>query len=172
LAWGDCGKFWGQALRSLIRPKNSDGLTVATQVVGDQWRLAIQKRDLNGLPESKVAWEMAVIDNEGDIQLGQVQEIGLGRYQASIPVADRVSTSVRLRDPAADQVQIVHYHRPWPAEYRLSNERPAFLRDAVALVPSQMRENLIPQPSRVSVAHYFYLMAILLVLLSNLLRRL
>ncbi len=172
LAWGDCGKFWGQALRSLIRPKNSDGLTIATQVVGDQWQLAIQKRDLNGLPESKVSWEMAVIDADGDIQLGQVREIGLGRYQATIPLANRMAATVRLRDPASDQVQIVHYHRPWPAEYRLSNELPNFLRAAPTMLPAGMRENVIPQPSRVSIAHYFYMAALLLVLVSNLFRRL
>lgn len=172
LAWGDCGKFWGQALRSLIRPKNSDGLTIMPQVVGEQWQLSIRKRDSSGLPESRVNWEMAIIDADGSIELGNVQEVGLGRYQTSVPISERSTTSVRLRDPASDQVQIVHYHRPWPAEYRLSNERPAVLLDAETLVTEQVRQNLVPQTSRSSIAHYFYLAALALVLLSNLFRRL
>ncbi len=171
LAWGDCGKFWGQVLRSLIRPKNSDGMFVEARTVGDQWNLTIHKRDLNGVPESKVNWEMAIIDADGQIEVGQVLETGLGRYHASVPVAGRSTLSVRLRDPDADQIQIVHYNQPWPAEYRLSNETPICLDGVSNLVATDVRANLTPQKSRVSIAHYFYFAALALILASNLFRR-
>ncbi len=109
LAWSDCGKFWGQVLRSLIRPKNSDGLFVTGQAVGNQWNLTINKRDHNGVPESKVNWELAVLDPSGQVESGLVAETGLGRYQASIPIAGRTALSVRLRDPDSDQIQVIHY---------------------------------------------------------------
>jgi len=66
----------------------------------------------------------------------------------------------------------VHYDQAWPAEYRLARNLPACLNGVAGMEVGKVREDLVPQTSRVSVAHYFYFASLGFFLLGNLFRRL
>ncbi len=171
LAWGDCGRFWGQVLRGVVRRQNNDGILVTSQVDGDDGLLSIQKRDTTGTLQPGIDWELAAIDDQGQPEAVPVRETGLGSYSASIPLAGKEKLSVRLRDRAGEQMQVLHYDRPYPAEYNLSRSLP----ESVAVLPpysaSEIRAGIVPERTRESIAHWFCWGALASLLLAGLFRR-
>ena len=172
LAWSDFGKFWGQVLRSIARKNDDQGINVSQQVVNGQWQLDIKRTDSAGLPQSKVQWELSALDAQGKIQELPVQEVGLGTYQASVPVKTESNLTIRLRDPVSNKTKILHYDRPYPVEYELSNRLPAEVQALASLSVDQMHQGLAPQSTRQSIVHWFYFFALAFLLVGNLIRRL
>ena len=171
LAWSDCGKFWGQALRSIIRNDSAEGIEIQNQAVGDQWELDIRSVDSNGIPQSLVDWNLTQLDEQGKTTVVPVSETGLGKYSAKIPLADRKQLTIRLRDPASDKIRVLHYDRPYPREYGLESSPPDSISALASIEPSSIRSDVQPQPIRRSVAHWFYISALGCLLVSTLLRR-
>lgn len=171
LAWNDCGRFWAQVLRGIIRQRTGEGIRIGSQQTADRWELDIRKTDLAGMPQSAVDWELATIGQDGQMETVPVRETGLGRYAAGIPVGGRDSLSLRLRDRDSDQMQVLHFNRPWPAEYNLSRKLSESLGTLPEFSPANVRANLVAQPSRVPVAHWFYFSALAAILVSSLVRR-
>ncbi len=172
LAWGDCGKFWGQVLRGMIRQRTHEGIQVTSQVSDDLWQLRIVKRDPAGMPQSGVDWELATLDEQGKTEIIPVAEAGLGAYQSTVAVENRSTLTLRLRDRDTDQIQVLHYNRPWPAEYNLSEKLPESIRALPPFSADEIRAEITPQQARVPIAHYFYFAALAAFLASNLIRRL
>lgn len=171
LAWGDFGKFWGQLFRSIALNNDGEGVVVDQQFNEGRWELSIRRNDSAGEPQSKVDWELATLDDQGIVKSHQVEEIGLGRYFASLPIDQSESVSVRLRDPESDKTKVLHYDRPYPLEYALSRSGVSEIASLLDIDADSLRDDLFPVSIRRSVAHWFYAAAILFLLCGNLIRR-
>ncbi|QDT68988.1 von Willebrand factor type A domain protein [Planctomycetes bacterium MalM25] len=172
LAWDGCGKFWSQVLRGALRKRDADGVVLRPEVVGETWSVEIDRFDPDGSPVNGVAWQAAVADENDRKSDVEVRETGLGRYrlEASTQGAERLS--LRLHDTDADKLRVLHWRRPYPAEYSLSGDVAEPLSQATEFTPETIREGVEPEPSRQPVAHYAYLTSIGLMLAGLLLRRL
>ena len=171
LAWEDCGKFWGQIFRSIVRKNNSQGIEITEKKLDDYWQVDIRAVDPDGTLQSQVDWDMTLIDEQGKSNEIAVNETGLGRYVAAVPIADQKTCTIRLRDPASDKMRFLHYNRPYPHEYSLSTEVPESLARCSSVDASSMRADLVAPQVKESVAHWFYLLALVCLLLGNLFRR-
>ena len=171
LAWGDFGRFWGQVFRSIARNNDGEGISVTPQINDDRWKLAIRRSSPSGEPQSKVNWELTSLDDQGVKRTHVVDEVGLGQYAASIPLGESENLTVRLRDPESDKTKVLHYDRPYPREYMLSRKANAPLASLDSVSTETIRANLSPSSIRRSIAHWFYLAALLCLLCGNLVRR-
>jgi hypothetical protein len=119
-----------------------------------------------------VTWDAALIDANGLGKSIAMREVGLGRYEAGAPLGDRTNVSLRVRDADHDKMTLLHWHRPYPNEYRLARETPP----AIAALRPASTHSIIDDPKRVmrreSIAHYAYFGALACMLGSILLRRL
>ena len=172
LGWSECGKFWGQVIRSMVRKSDSDGIQIFDQTVEDRWNLDIRFQDSQRIPQSLVDWELNQIDDSGRSTAIEVAEIGLGKYQASIPVGGNENLTLRLRDPATNKIRVLHYDQAYPREYNLSNEVESAAKALAPISHVEIRSDIDPEPIRQSISHWFYLSALAFLLLGNLIRRL
>ena len=172
LAWEDCGQFWAQALRSVVRKADTEGLQVASRTNVDDWWIDMGRVDAGGRPVSGIDWDTTVLDENGKTQPVAIREVGLGRYQARIPLDQRERLTVRLRDPQHEKLKVLYYHRPYPSEYRLSHELPSGLAQLASIDADRIRDDITPERHRKSVAHYAVLAALTCLFAGVLLRRL
>ncbi len=125
LAWEDCGRFWAQALRAILRKTEPSGVTTRATVSRETWSVDVGRRDERDAPVSGIEWEASALSDHGTPIDVRVDEVGLGKYRADIPLAARDSMTLRLLDREHDRLRVLHYQRPYPAEYRLTTELPA-----------------------------------------------
>ena len=147
------------------------GIQIVQRFENDQWKLSINRTNEFGEPQSKVDWTLNSFTTEGGTESWPVNEIGLGRYNATVPVEASQSLALRLRDPAADKTRVLHYDRPYPQEYSLSQTESTALALLPQTSPASIRKGIEPVRLRHSVTHWFYLLAILFLLCGNLVRR-
>jgi Ca-activated chloride channel family protein len=62
LAWNDCGRFWAQALRGVVRHADTEGLQVDNRQDFDVWNLDITRTAKNGAPVTEVLWDASALD--------------------------------------------------------------------------------------------------------------
>lgn len=171
LAWDGCGKFWSQVLRGALRKRDAEGVTLRTEIVGETWRVDVERFDAAGSPINGVAWQAVAADENDQRQDLVLEEIGLGRYRTLIPLIGTNRVSVRLHDTDADKLRVLHWRRPYPAEYALAGEIAPALAEAPPFSPASVRRGVRPEPSRQPVAHYAYLLSLGLMLAGLLVRR-
>jgi len=171
LAWGNFGKFWGQIFRAISRNQDGEGISVAQQLTDDRWELSIQRTGSAGEPQSKVKWELSTLDDQGVTTEHVVDEVGLGRYSASIPIGQSETLALRLRDPDSDKTRILHYDRPYPAEYSLSRDANKELLALPTMDSTNIRSDLQTVDTRRPLTYWFYFAAMALLLCGNLIRR-
>jgi Ca-activated chloride channel family protein len=171
LAWDGCGKFWAQVLRSILRPKNIQGMEVRSMVVNDEWSFDIRRREPDGSPVNNVKWDAKAVDENSAETPVTIHEAGLGRYTAKVPLAGKAKLTVRLRDVENGKLKVLHYNRPSPSEYRLGQAVPAALAGAPEFSPPTVRENITPVETRRSIEPLCYALALAAALGSILLRR-
>ena len=171
LVWDKVGSFWGQIFRTIARNSNSQGIEVQQQMVNDRWILDIQARDQNGRLQSKVAWELDSLDSQGTMTKYSVDEVGLGRYRAEIPIAKKDKLTVRLRDPASNKIKVLHYLRPYPAEYGLLQTLSPEIETLDSFSATTVAKDLKSENIRQPITHWFYLASLLAILGSILFRR-
>lgn len=172
LAWDQCGQFWAQALRGVLRKVDAEGLQVNQQQNADSWDLEIERTADNGAPVSGIHWDASALDEHAALHEVAVEEVGLGRYRAHVALEDHESLTLRLRDRDHDKQKVLHFHRPYPAEYRLSQALPPTLKELRPITPASIREDLTPEHRRRSVAHWACFAAITCLLAGVLVRRL
>lgn len=171
LAWGDCGKFWAQVFRGVVRKEETDGLGTNSQIREGRWIVDILRRDPDRNPVSNLNWEASVLDENGQTQSLPVEEVGLGRYRATVPLNDRQHLSMRVHDRDSDKLKVLHYTADYPAEYRLSSEMPEALQDAPAFDVAEIRDDLRPVSRHRPVIHWFAFAALFCIWAGILLRR-
>jgi len=172
LAWDDCGKFWAQALRAIMRKRSAEGLQVTMRQESGGWQLDIRRSKTDATPVSGIAWDAVLLDDHGSEQPIAIEEIGLGRYRATLALSNQKRATLRLRDTDHDKTKLLYFHQPYPAEYRLGRTLPP----AIAALPIASSETLVsnitPARQRRSVVHYAYFSALVCLILSVFFRRL
>lgn len=172
LAWGDCGKFWAQVLRGILRKSDSEGLVTESQVAEGEWRIRLSRKDPDGSPVSAIDWEASVLDDLGNTRPVEITEVGLGRYEARLPTGDARTLSLRLHDRTTDQLKVLHHTAGYPSEYRLSREMPPPLAALRLYEPTNLRDGKIEAVRHRDVAHWFAFAGLAAAWAGLLLRRL
>ena len=170
LSWDDCGKFWAQALRCIVRKEDARGVHIEQSVDATNWNLSITRTAANGEPVNGVNWEITALDEVGKRHEVAAREVGLGRYTADVKLENQSRMTLRLHDVDHDRLKVLHYHQPYPAEYRLSQEMPSALA-ALGPPPLDLHEDLVPERRRKSISHYAHFAALACLFGSVLLRR-
>ncbi|MCB1231862.1 MAG: VWA domain-containing protein [Verrucomicrobiae bacterium] len=171
LAWGDCGKFWAQVFRGVVRKSDAEGLIANTAPDKDRWRIDIAREDPNRMPVAGVNWEATLLDENGMTIPVEVEEVGLGRYRADVPVADRGNVSLRLHDRDSDKLKVLHRTADYPVEYRLAKDLPPSLENLARFEPAAVRAGLEPESRHRAVFHWFVFAAFACLLGGIVLRR-
>ena len=171
LAWDSVGRFWGQVFRSIARNPDSQGIEIQQQLVNQNWQLEIRKTDASGKHQSKINWELDSLDSQGVMKKIGVREVGLGLYRASIPLGEAEKLTVRLRDPASNKVKVLHYNRPYPAEYGLLRKLDPKLKQLDSISPEKITEGFEPEKTRLPISYWFYFLALAAALTGVLFRR-
>ncbi len=155
LAWSDCGKFWAQVFRGLVRKSDSEGLSTVSTLVGEEWRIDLSRTDPDGTPVSGVEWEASVLDDQGRTRPVAVEEVGLGRYRAVVGTEGARTLGLRLHDRGSDKLTVRHHTAGYPIEYRLSQGLPPALESLEAYRSDAVREGLAPVSRHRPVLHWF-----------------
>ncbi len=171
LAWEECGRFWAQALRAIVRKEDGSGLQASGDVVQDAWRVAITRTAENGQPVNDVKWDALALDENGRTERLEVRQVGLGRYATQVSTKNRQRLTLRLRDRDHDKSQVLYLQNPYPAEYRLSQKVPPALAQLASIAPAEIRQQLVPEHRRRPVRPWAYLLALACLLAGLVLRR-
>ncbi len=172
LAWEGCGKFWAQAFRSIVKKSDAQGLTAVPRKDHQRWIVDIRSSDPDHMPISRIDWDGALLDANGKSRPVDIEEIGLGRYRAKIPLLKTDKhLSVRLHDRSNDKLKVLHYSAEYPAEYRLSNKLPEALASLTTFEAKQVRAELTPTSRHRSVMHWFAFAGLACLLVGMMLRR-
>jgi len=171
LAWENCGKFWAQALRGVLRRQQTEGLVIEEHADDQMWTVSLRRTESNGEPINGIDWDAEITNSYNQQTKIAVREVGLGRYTAAIPLEDEQQLTLRLLDRDFDVLKALHWRRPYPAEYSLAQPASPALEQLLEFHPSMVREGLQAEPQRKAVAHYAYFTALALLLTGILLRR-
>lgn len=171
LAWNHFGRFWSQALRSILRRQSTEGLSFQQTQERDAWTIDINRFDEKGQPVSGVQFNAQTLDVTGKSESVPVEEVGLGRYRIKLPIDREESLTLRLDDPAHHKSATLHYNRPYPEEYRLSETGDPALETLPLLDRDAIREGITPATTRQSISHICYLLALIAMLTGLLFRR-
>jgi Ca-activated chloride channel homolog len=98
--------------------------------------------------------------------------VGLGRYSLDIPIQSKRTISLRLYDHDNDKMAVMHFHKPYPAEYNLAAKVDPTIEIIKPFTVENIREDLIPIRTSMPVSHITYLLALLALLAGLLARRL
>lgn len=172
LAWDGCGQFWAQVFRGIVKKSDTQGVRTLTSRDNDEWKITIRRSDPDGSPVSSVNWDSAVLDVNGNSSPVAIEETGLGRYEARIPLDPaKTQLSLRLHDRDSDKLRVMHYTADYPAEYRLSRGMPAAFDSVTEFISEEIRDEITPATSHRSVAHWFAFAALACLLGGMILRR-
>ncbi len=171
LAWEECGKFWAQALRVIVRKADAEGMQVMSEIDHQNWQLTIKRLDPNRVPVSKITWDAQALDEYGKAISVTVNEVGLGRYEAVVPIGNREKLTLRLRDEDNDLLKVLHYHQAYPREYALATDVPESVEKLTPFQATSLRDGLQPIRTRRSVSTGFYIAALAFLFAGILLRR-
>jgi len=171
LSWNQFGRFWSQALRSILRRESTEGLYVEQRQDSSTWTVHITRQDESGRPVSGIDFDAQIVDDTGARSMPDVEEVGLGRYRAKIAVGDAQCLCLRLNDPDFDKTAVLHFNRPYPAEYSLAGQIAPSLQALPGLAPGGIRQAIAPVRTRRPIAHVCYLLALVAMVAGLLCRR-
>lgn len=171
LAWPGFGQFWAQALRSIIRPPGGQDLVVQSEIIDDLWTVRLQHEDIGVDAASIHPWIGEVMTPAGRTEKVEVVPVGVGRYALQVPLRDRSALTLRLVDPATASLRILHYDRPYPEEYNLSDESDEQLMALERFDPGSIRTGLSPAMESYRLAPWFLLLSVCCVVAGVVLRR-
>ncbi len=171
LAWDGCGKFWAQALRSVLRKTDNDNFEITQYVQDERWHVQLKRTSTDGSPINGIDWEAIAVDQYGKTAPVDVREVGLGRYELEQSLVGEERLSLRLLDRGYDKLSVQHYLRPYPAEYQLARKLPEAVKNLPSFNPDDIRTDVSPVSYRRSISHLALLCALGCLLASILLRR-
>jgi Ca-activated chloride channel homolog len=171
LAWNQFGRFWSQALRGILRRQSTEGLYLQQSQDDGRWTIDITRLDPSGRPVTGVRFEAQAVDEAEGIHDVTVEEVGLGRYRAIVPVGDSETLALRLDDPDHNKMAILHFNKPYPAEYSLAGSIAPSLQEVSRLNVNAVRQDIISAKIRKPISHLCYLLALGAMLAGLLFRR-
>ena len=171
LAWEDCGIFWAQVLRFLARKSPPQGIMASATVEDERWVVDIKALDERDAPLTDLVWDAKLIDEQNQSENVAVRTVGLGRYQTRLPLQGHDQLTLRLHASYEDALRVLHYQRPYPAEYALYRQPDAGVERLLPFETNAVRADLQPVGRRRSMQPLLVLGAITALLGSVLLRR-
>lgn len=169
--WNGFGPFWAQVLRRCVRKDRSAGIAVQLLEEPGGVRVRIDRRDTALKPLDNIGWNAAGVLEFGGRHTLPVEQTGLGRYEAFLPMNEKLNGSIHLLDRDSGASKTVSWRRDYPAEYRLSSEIPESL---VALAGVDAENILLRNGSvrrYLPARHVFVYAAMLCAILGVLFRR-
>lgn len=171
LTWNQFGRFWSQALRSIVRRESTEGLYVEQTQDSRRWTINVTRQDEAGRPVSGIDFDAQTVDDTEAINQLAVDEVGLGRYSMKVPIGEASSLSLRLHDRDFDKTAVLHFNRPYPAEYGLARQMAPALQGLADLESELIREGIPPLRTRRPIGHICYLLALVAMVTGLLFRR-
>lgn len=171
LTWNQFGRFWSQALRGILRREATDGLLLRQSQDDARWTIDITRLDPSGNPVTSVAFRARTVDERETVDDIAVEEIGLGRYRAVVPIGDSKRLTLRLEDPDHDKTAILHFNKPYPEEYRLAHQVAPGLQRLARLDVNAVREDVVAMRICKPISHLCCLLSLAVMLAGLLLRR-
>jgi len=171
LAWNQFGRFWSQALRGILRRESTEGLHLQQRYDESRWTIDITRLDASGAPVTGVAFRAQTVDERETASDVAVEEIGLGRYRAVVPIGDSKRLSLRLEDPDHDRMATAHFNRPYPAEYHLAGRGAPALERLARVSADGIREDVITTRICKPMSHLCCLLSLIAMLAGLFLRR-
>jgi len=140
LPWSQFEAFWSQHTRWAMRPASNPNLRVVTTEEGDRTRIIVEAVDDKGDRQNFLAWQAAAVTPDNKSLPFSLQQVGPGRYEATIPTAASGSYTVNLgyNERAADgrttrgSVQAV-VTRPFADEFRALSDNALLLEQIAKL---------------------------------------
>ena len=172
LNWDKFGRFWAQVIRSVVRRDSIEGLFVSQTSDNNFWHLEVTQNDKTGRFVSGINWDAQVTDENGNDKTVECREIGLGRYALDVPIQDRKRYSLRLYNVDSDKMKVLHFHKPYPAEYNLAAEADPCISSIKPLDIEHIRDDTPSIQTRRSVSNFCYLSSLLFMVSGLLIRRL
>jgi Ca-activated chloride channel homolog len=171
LVWAQFGRFWSQAIRGILRRQSAEGMTLQQRHRHGTWTVDILRHDASGHGLKGIDFDAQVVDETGTTRAVTVEETGLGRYRMSVLLSEARTMSLRLVDRDYDKMAMLHYNRPYPAEYNLGAQAASCIADIPPLNTDALIEDLEPVAIRKPVSHLCYLAALVLMAVGLLFRR-
>ncbi|MEM1447375.1 MAG: glutamine amidotransferase, partial [Planctomycetota bacterium] len=172
LAWPGFGKFWSQALRALVRRPNQSSASIETTATADALHLQITEPATDGSATAPTSWRGEALDDTGRGTPVTIRPVGVGRYEARVPLGKSDRVTVRLYEPAGNQLRTVQHDRPYPAEYLLASTPDAALLTTPVFQADALRQNVPTVFTPVALTPWLLLLSILSFIAGILLRRL
>ncbi|MDF1751325.1 MAG: VWA domain-containing protein [Verrucomicrobiales bacterium] len=172
LAWEECGQFWAQAFRGIVRKSDTSGVGTRINHRSDNsWQIDIQRKDPNLAPVSGIEWDASIHNESGKMIPLEIEETGLGKYRANVPATMAGDLTIRLHDRVNDKLKVVQYTAGYPDEYRLSSDIPDAIAALTPYQPSLIREDLTVNGSHKAAFHWFVFAGMASIFGGMLLRR-
>lgn len=121
MGWGDFGKFWAQAVRSLTRKGALNNYDLQVSPEGGKGRINLQATDRSGNPLNLSTIEVRISDPEGNSQKATLTQEAPGQFSGTFSAEDVGSYIVSVVEPTATgetRVAANGFSIPYPPEYR------------------------------------------------------
>lgn len=171
LAWDKCGSFWAQVFRSVVKRADTEGIYVTSQAEGNKWIVDIKRQDPDSKPINLADIKLRFVDQNNSSKDINVEQVGLGIYRAVVPLEGVATASLSIQDVDFDKAAVIHYNRPYHAEYDLTCKPDESLVAQAEFVPSEIKENIQPIDNYSSAANPLTIAAMVMFIGSGLLRR-
>jgi len=172
ITWKKFGLFWSQVIRAVVRRDNIEGLYVNQNFNNDLWQINVTQNDKAGKFVSGINWDAQLGDENGNFKMIDFTETGLGKYTLNVPVKDRKKYSLRLYNRDSDKIKVLHFHKPFPAEYNLAACANQAINSIEPLNIENIHDDILQIETRKSIANISYLLALVCMIAGIFMRRL
>ena len=171
LTWDKCGAFWAQVFRSIAKRADTEGMYINSAFTDNKWIITIKRQDPDAKAVNSSQLQLRFADQNNKITSMTADQIGLGVYQGQVSLKGVSSASLSIRDVDYEKSAVIHYNRPCNAEYDLTSTPDKNLCSLTEFVPEKIKANTNPIDNYKSAANLMVIIAMLLFIISVLLRR-
>ncbi|MCF7954549.1 MAG: hypothetical protein K9M75_01990, partial [Phycisphaerae bacterium] len=140
LAWDKCGSFWAQVFRNVVKRADTEGIYVTSQAAGNKWIVDIKRQDPDSKPINSANLQLRCVDQNNSTSQISAEQVGLGVYRAVVPLEGIASASLSIQDADYEKAAVIHYNRPYHAEYDLTCKPNDKLVAQAQFVPAEITE--------------------------------
>ncbi len=146
LRWNGFGRFWTQAVRTLMRRTDRGQFQVNVQETGDRLRVNIDAVRPDGSFANELLLSVVSADTDGRTDSAPATQIGPGRYVASLPLPEQGVRLISVSAPNSPPATL-SYTRSFPKEFLDTRTNSKALRELVRISRGRLdpKENEIFQ---------------------------
>jgi Ca-activated chloride channel homolog len=116
LRWTGFGKFWTQAIRTLMRRTDRGQFQVNVQETDDRLRVNIDAIRPDGSFANELPLSVVSADTEGRTESATATQVGPGRYIAKLPLPEQGGRLISVGTPNSPPATL-SYTRSYPKEF-------------------------------------------------------